>query len=170
MNFHSPLITDAGLASLGEIPKLERIGLHDGPITDEGFVHLKGRQPMTALYLTNCQATGAGLRHLADLEKIDNITFTGPAVNDSLFEHLGHFPKLRNLNAGRPGGQPIDGGISDEGPKNLVKCQDPVLAPISDYTRVMGRGTFRASSRCRSFSRASISLLAGRDKGRHRKN
>ena len=59
MNFHSPLITDAGLVSLGQMPNLERIGLQDVPITDEGLAHLKDCSGMTALYLTNSQATGA---------------------------------------------------------------------------------------------------------------
>ena len=74
-----------------------------------------------------------------NLKKIDNITFTGPAVDDSLLDHIAQFPKLRNLNAGRVQGATIEGGISDDGLKKIVKCQD-LFSLYLDYTRVTDAG------------------------------
>jgi hypothetical protein len=57
--------TDATLAEVGRLTRLQRLDLCSSPVTDAGLVHLKGLTKLRYLDLAGTQVTDAGVRELS---------------------------------------------------------------------------------------------------------
>ena len=57
-------ITDAGLRSLSDLPKLRAIGFRDLSISDAGLVHFRDMDSLTRLVLIRTNVTAAGVHEL----------------------------------------------------------------------------------------------------------
>jgi hypothetical protein len=58
-------ITDKGLKTLGQLPRLRGLELFNTKITDRGLVHLWGCQRLEHLDLNATEVTEAGVKELA---------------------------------------------------------------------------------------------------------
>jgi len=70
-------VTDAGLAHLSGLPKLEILSLRDTRVTDAGLAHLQGLSGLWQLELSNTPVTDAGLLHLKTLFQLANTQSQG---------------------------------------------------------------------------------------------
>ena len=87
-------ISDAGLAHLKGLPKLQSLLLNDTGIGDAGLAHLSELTELVVLHLNGTKVTDAGLAHLEGLSKIQNLFLSGTKIGDAGLVHL---KKLKNL-------------------------------------------------------------------------
>lgn len=66
-------VTDAGLAPLGDLPRLTRLDLHETAIGDEGVKQLGGLKNLTYLNLYNTQVTDAGLKEIGKIKSLKSV-------------------------------------------------------------------------------------------------
>ena len=79
-------LTDAGLAHLKSLTKLERLALDATNVTDAGLVHLAGLTDLRWLFLPD-QITGDGLRHLGACKNLE-VLCVGEGFGDLAGCHL----------------------------------------------------------------------------------
>jgi RNA polymerase sigma factor (sigma-70 family) len=92
--------TDAGIAQVKGLPKLEDLSLLSPGITDAGLEHLHGMVHLRFLTLGTDGITDKGLVHLKPLAngKLEHLTLLCPAVTDAGLEHLTGMVNLKDLN------------------------------------------------------------------------
>jgi YHS domain-containing protein len=73
LNLAGSKVTDAGLATLAQLPNLRRLHLEKTAVTDAGLAHLKGLANLEYLNLYATGVTDAGLAHLAGLKNLRNV-------------------------------------------------------------------------------------------------
>jgi hypothetical protein len=129
-------ITDAGLAHLSALTKVQTLNLYDCEITDAGLVHLRAMVHLENLLLGKTRVTGPGLSHLGRMSKLKTL-FT--PTNSAGLEHIGRLHGLQELYA-YDTRQPTPGdGLSDlaglKGLRVLVLgenlCSDKGLATLA---------------------------------------
>ena len=64
VDFDNTEVTDAGLADLKRLTKLQMLRLSRSQVTDSGLVHLLGLTNLQRLYLSRTQVTRAGIGEL----------------------------------------------------------------------------------------------------------
>lgn len=89
-------VTDAGLAALVRLPKLESIVLHDRDVGEAGFVALAAVTTLRELELTGDTATPA-LPHLGDLRGLEVLRLGYPSIDDRVAPELAKLVSLRTL-------------------------------------------------------------------------
>jgi hypothetical protein len=98
--YHCRYITDAGLAHLKGLTKLEQLNVRDcDKLTDAGLAHLKGLTKLERLNISWCDnITGAGLVHLKGLTKLERLDITDSRKLTGVgLAHLKGLPKLKQL-------------------------------------------------------------------------
>ena len=90
-------VTDAGLAVLKDLSKLERLYLADTAITDAGLKHLAGLEKLTTLSLERTQITDVGLQQLSGLKNLETLLLSGTNITDDGLAHLAALEQLRHL-------------------------------------------------------------------------
>jgi len=98
-------VTDADLAKLAGLSKLERLKLDSVKITDAGFVHLAGLTKLQALHVTDqklgdCVIGDTGIKTLANMPDLEELLLPSPNATDAATETLAKLAKLRILNLG----------------------------------------------------------------------
>ena len=106
------LITDAGLAQLEKLTKLQSLHLRGLPITDAGMQYLVGMSGLHVLYLDRTKVRGPGLAHLSSLRQLRTLNLSGSAVTDQGLSYLSGSRVLRLSLDGVP--------LSEEGLKALT--------------------------------------------------
>lgn len=84
----APNVTDAGLAHLAALGKLDHLYLNCPQITDAGLVHLRGLHMLGHVHLESDYITDAGLVHLKGLPKLWSITLKSNHITDAGLVHL----------------------------------------------------------------------------------
>ncbi len=99
VDFHlgGTALTDEGLASVKELPKVVQLDLKDTQITDAGLAHLAGLATLNRLHLEKTKVTDAGLAHLAGLANLEYLNLYGTAVTDAGLEQLKGLKNLKKL-------------------------------------------------------------------------
>jgi hypothetical protein len=110
LNAASEAVSDAGLAHIEKLDKLQELVLRSSPIllspgrpmrvngiTDAGLVHLKGLDNLQTLYISCSQITDAGLEQLQALHKLQTLTLVSEAITDVGLIHLQAMSQLRAL-------------------------------------------------------------------------
>jgi hypothetical protein len=90
-------ITDAGVAHLAPLVKLEQLNLSGSQLTDAGMVHLSGMTKMRMLNIEKAQVTDQGLKHLANMKEMYWLDLRGTGVTDEGLRHLEGMTKLWQL-------------------------------------------------------------------------
>ena len=91
-------VTDAGLAHIQDLSRLNWLILTDTPITDAGLVHIQGLTWLDSLYLDGTQVTDAGLRQLQRLTSLQGLYLSDTQVTDAGLDQLQGLTSLRELN------------------------------------------------------------------------
>jgi hypothetical protein len=73
-------VTDAGLAEVGQMTRLQSLNLSEIAVTDAGLHHLSGLTILQWLYLDNTAVTDAGLEHLKGLPNLRALSVQGTKV------------------------------------------------------------------------------------------
>ncbi len=96
--FNGPSITDAGLASLAELPKLRRFGIDHGPkITGTGAVALKGAKVPTALHFGGCMVGDEGAKAIAELSQLRTLELGHVRITRAAFSSIAKMTDLETL-------------------------------------------------------------------------
>lgn len=89
--------TDADLALVKVLPKVQQLDLHNTGITDAGLADIAGQTGLTQLHLNNTAITDAGLEKLKGLTSLDYLNLYGTAVTDAGLKNLEGLKKLRKV-------------------------------------------------------------------------
>jgi internalin A len=91
-------VTDAGLAHLRDLTRLNRLGLcWNKGVTDGGLVHLRGLENLEALYLIETGVEGPGLAQLARLSRLNDLQIATVAPTDKNMAALSRMKSLKAL-------------------------------------------------------------------------
>jgi hypothetical protein len=80
--------SDAVLAQVGRLTRVQSLNLHDSPISDSGLVHLKGLTNLQVVLLYRTQVSDAGLVHLKGLTNLSALQLDGTHVTDAGVKEL----------------------------------------------------------------------------------
>jgi hypothetical protein len=90
-------ITDAGLAYLAHMTKMQELWLPNTPITDAGLAHLAGMTQMTTLDLSQTAVTDAGLAHLTGMTQMEYLFLWQTGITGAGLNHLAGMTHLKGL-------------------------------------------------------------------------
>jgi Leucine-rich repeat (LRR) protein len=96
LELHAPLVSDAGLAALASLDKLEALSF-EGCISDGALSHLGKLKKLAVLKLNRNRITGPGLGHLKELNQLFSIQLRENLLAGSGLELLAALPKLQSL-------------------------------------------------------------------------
>jgi hypothetical protein len=92
-----PHLTDAGLAHLTGLDRLECLSLVACPVTDVGLRHLRGMPRLTVLVLAETQVVGTGLEYLGRHSALTDLDLTHSRANDAGMQAVAALPRLETL-------------------------------------------------------------------------
>ena len=92
-------VTDAGVAHLRNLPRIEALWLDGTGLTDAGLRHLKDLRTLKELYLGATGVTNAGLTNLADLTQLKRLGIGHSRVTGAGLIHLRGMSELESLGA-----------------------------------------------------------------------
>lgn len=91
-------ITDASLASLRGLSKLQKLSLHGcRRVTDQGLIHLRQLVQLQQLDLSDTPVSDAGLEHLAGLSQLRVLNLARTQVSDAGLTALAELPALKSV-------------------------------------------------------------------------
>ena len=90
-------MTDAGLAHLKGLTRLNHVGLGHTHVTDAGLTHLKGLMQLSGVDLRDTRVTDAGLMDLKGLTNLSSLVLDGTQVSDHGLAHLKVLTNLGSL-------------------------------------------------------------------------
>jgi Leucine-rich repeat (LRR) protein len=90
-------VTNAGLANLKELPQLEHLFLGGNRISDSGLENLKGLSTLRELGLHEEAVTDEGLATVESLSSLEYLMLGGPRITDAGLEHLKGLKRLKKL-------------------------------------------------------------------------
>jgi internalin A len=92
----SAATSDAVIAQVGRLTRIQSLNLHDSPISDSGLVHLKGLKNLRVILLYRTHVSDAGLVHLKGLTNLSALQVDGTQVTDAGVKELARaLPSLR---------------------------------------------------------------------------
>jgi hypothetical protein len=80
--------TDATLAHVGPLTRLQWLTVNHASVSDAGLVHLKGLTNLSVLGLDGTQVTDVGLVHLKGLTRLSDLGLNGSQVTDAGMNEL----------------------------------------------------------------------------------
>jgi hypothetical protein len=95
--FSSSRATDATLAHVGRLTRLQGLYDNSSSVTDAGLAHLKELTSLSILNLTNTQITDVGLVHLKRLSSLSELALQNTGVTDAGLVHLKALTNLLTL-------------------------------------------------------------------------
>ena len=99
-NSSGSLLTDRGLANLGNLPSLLHLDLRWSKVTDQGLTQLKGLPFLRTLYLGNCAGiTDEGAAILATMPGLESINIWQTKITPVGVLRVATLPRLRCLRA-----------------------------------------------------------------------
>src|SRR5262245_19948913 len=94
IHFHAP-IRDEHLELVRPFPSLRHLFVSDGKITDAGLAQLKGLTRLEGLAIGRSPITDAGLAQLKGLARLDRLDLSDVPITDAGLENLKGLPRLR---------------------------------------------------------------------------
>lgn len=89
--------SDAVLAHIGHLSRLEELNLSFSPVTDAGVAHMKGLTHLKDLSLRGTRVTDTGVAHLAGLEGLRRLHLGGTGITDRGMTYLEGMTELELL-------------------------------------------------------------------------
>jgi internalin A len=90
--------TDAVIAEIERLIRLQRLVFIGSSISDSGLAHLKGLNNLSTLYLGDGQVTNAGLEHLNGLTKLRMLCFARNTITEAESAKIREaFPKVTRI-------------------------------------------------------------------------
>jgi hypothetical protein len=89
--------TDADVALVKVLPKVQQLDLHNTGVTDAGLANIAGMTTLTQLHLNGTAITDAGLAHLKGLSNLEYLNLYNTGVTDAGVKNLDGLKKLRKL-------------------------------------------------------------------------
>jgi len=124
-------ITDAGLAHIAGLTKMETLLLGRTGITDAGLAKLRGMTELGLLTLDRTKITDVGMAHLAGMVKLYSLALDGTRITDAGLKYLRKMDCLRTLHLSAT-------NISDAG---LAQLRDlPIDWLLLDGTAITDAG------------------------------
>ena len=80
--------SDADLAHVGNLCRLEDLLLIDSSVTDSGLAHLRRSTTLRSLFLAGTRISDSGLAHLKGLTRLEVLSLMDSAVTDAGLAHL----------------------------------------------------------------------------------
>lgn len=94
----STAITDAGLATIGQLDDLEQLRLYDcSKVSGAGLIHLRGLMNLSSLDVEKTNVDGDGLKDLRGLPNLRSLNLLETRVDDDGLVHLEGLKQLRSL-------------------------------------------------------------------------
>jgi hypothetical protein len=90
-------ITDTGLENLKALPSIRSLNLEKTQVSDAGLQHTSALAQLQELNLCDTHVTGEGLKHLDGLGQLEELFICGSKLNNKSLEHLRAFSHLRKL-------------------------------------------------------------------------
>ncbi len=90
----TPSATDATLADVGRLTRLQELYVSSPSVSDAGLEHLTGLTNLSVIWLYRTQVTDAGLAHLKGLTHLSYLRLHGTRVTDAGLSHLNGLTKL----------------------------------------------------------------------------
>jgi hypothetical protein len=106
--------SDADLAHVGDLGRLEGLVLIDSSVTDSGLAHLRRSTTLKSLFLAGTRISDSGLAHLKGLTRLQALSLMDTAVTDAGLVHLNGLSALEQVHAG-------DGQFTDSAVRELRK-------------------------------------------------
>jgi hypothetical protein len=103
--------SDADLVLVGNLSRLESLGLNWTPLTDAGLAYLTGLTRLRELALMQTRITDAGLAHLRGLTSLEDLWLADTRITDAGLAHLTGLTRLRQL--WLKGTQVTDAGVGE---------------------------------------------------------
>jgi serine/threonine protein kinase/Leucine-rich repeat (LRR) protein len=97
LSYSGPKLTEAGLANLKLLPKLEHLGLTGCSVGDGVPEAFKDMKQLGSLSLGHTRITDAGLAHLKDLPSLGSLDLSYTRISDAGVPQLLALPALRSL-------------------------------------------------------------------------
>jgi internalin A len=92
--------SDAELAHVVNLGRLEELLLIDSPVTDSGLAHLRRSTTLKSLFLAGTRISDSGLAHLKGLSRLEVLSLADTAVTDAGLAHLNGLSALKQIHAG----------------------------------------------------------------------
>ncbi len=92
-------VTDAGIARIGRLPRLQQVDISLSSLTDEGVGHLADLPALEELSLQGKEFTDASLAHLARAKRLKGLVLRSDRmeITDAGLDHLAGLKDLRQL-------------------------------------------------------------------------
>jgi hypothetical protein len=96
-------ITDAGLAQLRHLRRLEVLLIDGAAISDASLENLRGLDRLSGLWLKNTHVTGSGFENLKGLTRLQVLRVSGSPITDEGLRHLAAMRRLIHVDLQRSG-------------------------------------------------------------------
>ena len=103
--------SDADLAHIGNLGKLEGLVLIDSSVTDAGLAHLRRSTTLKSLFLAGTRISDSGIAQLKELTRLKELSLMDTAVTDAGLAHLNGLSALEQLHASNA--QFTDSGVGE---------------------------------------------------------
>jgi hypothetical protein len=90
-------VTDKGWTSLDELPNLQVLSLAGASIGDAGMVHVRGLLRLKSLTLHSTKVSDAGLANVRRLVRLEKLNLANTKITDAGLVHLMGLTKLQRL-------------------------------------------------------------------------
>jgi internalin A len=90
-------VTDAGIAQLHDLTKLESLVLRGTKLTDVGMASLSGLRNLKKLTISGTAVTDEGLKYLAGMRGLTWLDVDAEGVSDAALAHIVHRTQLEHL-------------------------------------------------------------------------
>ena len=127
-------LTNAGLAPVQRLTKLNGLALERTRVTDAGLAHLKGLTGLKYLSLNWTKTSDEGAKHLEKLTNLEVLYLCDTKVGDASLASLSQMPKLQWLDL--RGTKVTDAGLPQLG--KLPRISRHVLAMVLEKARQRG--------------------------------
>jgi len=97
LDLQNTRVTDAGLAALSGMTRLRSVDLSGTRVTDIGMAHLAGLATLEYLELADTAVTGAGLAHLEGLRNLKSLSLKNSRATDAGLVGLRALASLEDL-------------------------------------------------------------------------